>query len=69
MAGTVRHRQGGGGATGVWPRLADKLFCILVSQKTNPLHTLHGLPLGVSQLQAPYWIHPLLPVVQRALAA
>lgn len=69
LAGTVRQRQGGGGAKGVLPRMADKLFFILVYQKTNPLQTLHGLHLGLSQPQAHYWIHHLLPVVQRALAA
>jgi len=67
--GKVRQRQGGGGAKGGLPQMADKLLFILVYQKTNPLQTLHGLQFGLSQPQAHYWIHHLLPVVQRALAA
>jgi hypothetical protein len=49
--------------------MADKLFFILVFQKTNPLQTLHGLQFQLSQPQTNSWIHHLLPVLQRALAA
>jgi len=69
LAGTVRQRQGGGGATGVLPQMEDKLLFILVYQKTNPLQTMHGLQFALSQPQTNYWIHHLLPVLQRALAA
>ena len=41
--GKVRQRQSGGGAKGGLPQMADKLFFILVYQKTNPLQTMHGL--------------------------
>jgi len=41
----------------------------LVYQKTNPLQTLHALQFDLSQPQANYWIHQLLPVLQHALAA
>lgn len=67
--GKVRHRRGGGGAKGVLPQMADKLFFILVYQKTYPLQTMHGLQFDLSQPQTNYWIHHLLPVLQRALAA
>src|SRR6266446_5023985 len=67
--GKVRQRQGGGGAKGVLPQMADKLFFILVYQKTNPLQTMHGWQFDLSQAQTNYWIHRLLPVLQRALAA
>lgn len=67
--GKVRQRQGGGGATGVLPQMEDKLLFILVYQKTNPLQTMHGLQFALSQPQTNYWIHHLLPVLQRALAA
>jgi len=67
--GKVRHRQSGGGAKGVLPQMADKLLFILVYQKTNPLQTMHGLQFDLSQPQTHYWIHHLLPVLQRALAA
>src|SRR5438132_114008 len=67
--GKVRQRQGGGGAKGVLPQMEDKLFFILVYQKTNPLQTMHGLQFDLSQPQTNYWIHRLLPVLQRALAA
>ncbi len=67
--GKVRQRQSGGGAKGGLPQMADKLFFILVYQKTHPLQTMHGLQFELSQPQTHYWIHRLLPVLQRALAA
>ncbi len=67
--GKVRQRQRGGGAAGNLPQMEDKLFFILVYQKTHPLQTMHGLQFELSQPQTNYWIHRLLPVLQRALAA
>ena len=67
--GKVRQRQRGGGAKGVLPQMADKLLFLLVYQKTNPLQTMHGLQFDLSQPQTHYWMHHLLPVLQRALAA
>src|SRR5260370_10190566 len=67
--GKVRQRQSGGGAKGVLPHMEDKLLFILVYQKTNPLQTMHGLQFALSQPQTNYWMHHLLPVLQRALAA
>src|SRR4029453_12469259 len=46
--GKVRQRQSGGGAKGGLPQMADKLFFILVYQKTNPLQTMHGLQFELS---------------------
>ena len=66
-AGQARQRQGGGGATGVLADWEDKLLFILVYQKTYPLQTMQGLHFGLSQPQTNYWIHRLLPVLQRAL--
>jgi DDE superfamily endonuclease len=66
--GKVRQRQVGGGAKGALPQMADKLLFILVYQKTNPLQTMHGLSFALSQRQTNYWIHHLLPVLQRAFA-
>jgi hypothetical protein len=67
--GQPRQRRAGGGATGTLPQMEDKLLFILVFQKTNPLQTMHGLQFQLSQPQTNYWIHHLLPVLQRALAA
>jgi hypothetical protein len=67
--GKGRQRQGGGGAKGTLPQMADKLLFILVYQKTNPLQSMHGLQFQLSQPQTNYWIHRLLPVLQRAVAA
>ena len=67
--GKVRQRQSGGGAKGVLPHMEDKLFFILVYQKTNPLQTMHGWQFELSQPQSHSWIHRLLPVLKRALAA
>src|SRR4029434_9867677 len=67
QAGKTRQRHIGGCATGALPKSDDKLFFILVYQKTNPLQTMHGLQFGVIQPQASAWIHRLLPVLPQAL--
>src|SRR5260370_25124101 len=69
LEGKPRQRRAGGGATGTLPQMEDKLLFILVFQKTNPLQTMHGFQFQLSQPQTNYWIHHLLPVLQRALAA
>jgi len=69
QAGKPRRRRVGGGAKGALAQMTDKLLFILVYQKTQALQTMHGLHFGLSQPQANYWIHHLLPVLQRALAA
>src|ERR687888_1614774 len=69
LEGKPRQRRAGGGATGTLPQMEDKLLFILVFQKTNPLQTMQGLQFQLSQPQTHYWIHHLLPVLQRALAA
>lgn len=69
LEGKPRQRRAGGGTTGTLPQMEDKLLCILVFQKTNPLQTMHGLQFQLSQPQTNYWIHHLLPVLQRAFAA
>jgi hypothetical protein len=43
-----------------------QLVATLVSPKTTPLQTRHGLHLGVSQPQANAWIPRLLPVLHQA---
>jgi Helix-turn-helix of DDE superfamily endonuclease/DDE superfamily endonuclease len=68
-AGKPRQRRAGGGAKGVLHSFEDKLLFILIYQKTNPLQTMHALQFGLSQPQANYWLHQLLPVLQAALAA
>jgi Helix-turn-helix of DDE superfamily endonuclease/DDE superfamily endonuclease len=67
QAGQTRQRQIGGGATGALPKIEDKLFFILVYQKTHPLQTMHGFHFGLSQPQTNDWIHRLLPVLHQAL--
>jgi DDE superfamily endonuclease len=67
--GQARQRQVGGGAKGRLSQMEDKLLFLLVYQKTNPLQAMHGLHFGLSQPQTNYWIHRLLPVLRRALAA
>ena len=66
--GNVRQGHCGVGAQGVVSQMSVKLLFILVYQKTNPLQTRPGLQVGLSQPQPHYWIHHLLPVLQRALA-
>jgi len=65
--GTPRQRQFGGGATGAWPESADKLFCLLVYQTTQPLQTMHGWQCGMSQPHAHCWMHRRLPLWQQTL--
>jgi Helix-turn-helix of DDE superfamily endonuclease/DDE superfamily endonuclease len=67
LEGKARQRQPGGGSKGVLDQTEDRLLFILIYLKTNPLQTMHGLQFGLSQPQANYWIHHLLPVVQAAL--
>jgi len=68
-AGIPRQRRAGGGAKGVVQSFEDKFLFILIYQKTNPLQTMHALQFGLSQPQAHYWIHQLLPLLQQALVA
>ena len=65
--GQARQRSAGAGAVGQLRSAADKLLFILVYHKTHPLQLMHGLSFGLSQSQAPYWIHRLLPVLLQAL--
>src|SRR3989442_1041531 len=67
LDGQARQRRRGAGAKGKLPGRANKLLFILVYQKTNPLQTMHGLQFNLSQAQANYWIHHLLPLLQQAL--
>jgi hypothetical protein len=67
QAAKPRQRQVGGGAKGALPLMENKLLFLLVYQKTNPLQTMHGLQFDLSQPQANFWIHRLLPVLKQAL--
>jgi hypothetical protein len=67
--GKKRQRRVGGGSKGVLQTDADRMLFILVYLKTNPLQVMHGLQFDLSQAQANYWIHRLLPVVHEALDA
>jgi hypothetical protein len=66
--GQPRQRRLGGGAKGALAAAEDRLLFILVYQKTHPLQVMHALQFDLSQPQANYWIHRLLPVLQQALA-
>ena len=63
-----KQRASGGGRKSNLPSLRDKLLFILVYQKTAQLQTLHGLQFGLSQGRVNYWIHRLLPILQKTLA-
>lgn len=63
-----KQRKAGGGRKANLESLSDKLLFILVYQKTFQLQTMHGLQFGLSQGRANYWIHWLLPVLQKTLA-
>ncbi len=63
-----KQRKSGGGRKSKFANLSDKLLFILIYQKTIPLQTMHGLSFDLSQTQVNYWIHRLLPVLQRSLS-
>jgi hypothetical protein len=67
LEGKPRQRGIGGGAKGFLDHFENRLLFILVYQKTNPIQQMQGLQFGMSQSQANYWIHHLLPVLQQAL--
>ena len=50
-------------------QMEDNLLCHPRLPETHPLQTMHGLQFELSQPQTNYWMHRLLPVLQRALAA
>jgi DDE superfamily endonuclease/Helix-turn-helix of DDE superfamily endonuclease len=66
--GRLRKRQAGGGMKGRLDVMEDKLLFILVYEKTYQLQVMHGMQFGMSQAQANYWIHRLMPVLRDALA-
>jgi len=63
-----KQRATGGGRKSRFENLSDKLLFILIYQKTIPLQTMHGLQFGLSQTQVNYWVHRLMPVLQRSLS-
>lgn len=63
-----KQRSAGGGRKSKFENLSDKLLFILIYQKTIPLQTMHGLSFGLSQTQVNYWVHRLLPVLQKSLS-
>lgn len=66
--GKARKRQQGAGVRGKLATPASKLLFILAYQKGYELQVFLALHFGISQPQAHYWIHRLLPVLQEALA-
>jgi hypothetical protein len=67
--GQPRQRRTGAGRKGCLHSPEARLLFILVYTKTFPLQVLQGELFGLSQPQANYWIHRLLPLLQAALTA
>jgi hypothetical protein len=63
-----KQRASGGGRKSNLKTISDKLLFILVYQKTFQLQTMHALQFGLSQGRANYWIHRLLPVLQKTMS-
>lgn len=63
-----KQRAAGGGRKSGLKTMSDKLLFILVYQKTFQLQTMHALQFGLSQGRANYWIHRLLPVLQKTMS-
>jgi hypothetical protein len=66
--GTPRQRRVGAGPKEKLRADADKLLFILIYQKTYPIQEMLGLQFEISQPQANYWIHLLLPILKQTLA-
>lgn len=64
---TPRQRERGGGRTGAFKRLEDKLVFILFYFKFYPVQEVQGFFFGMGQSQAWEWIHRLTPILNRAL--
>lgn len=67
QAGKPRKRKTGGGRTCTLDSLEQKLFFVLVYQKTYPVQVLFGELFELSQSRANTWIHRLLPILRDAL--
>jgi len=63
-----KQRARGGGRKAKLATASDKLLFILVYQKTFQLQVMHGLQFGLSQGRVNYWVHRLLPVLQKSLS-
>ena len=66
--GKPRQRRVGAGPKGNLRADEDKLLFILIYEKTYPIQEMLGLQFGISQPQANYWVHLLLPILRQALA-
>lgn len=66
--GKPRQRRAGAGPKEKLRTDEDKLLFILMYQKTYPIQTMLGLQFEISQPQANYWIHLLLPILKQTLA-
>lgn len=64
---TPRQRERGGGRTGAFQRLEDKLVFILFYFKFYPVQEVQGFFFGMGQSQAWEWIHRLTPILNGAL--
>ena|SRR5258708_2756811 len=66
--GKPRRRQPGAGTKGKLDSIESKLLFVLAYQKGYELQVFLALQFGISQPQANYWIHRLMPLLQQALA-
>ena len=66
--GKPRQRRAGAGPKEKLRTDEDKLLFILIYQKTYPIQEMLGLQFGISQPQANYWVHLLLPILKQTLA-
>ncbi len=66
--GTPRQRRAGAGPKGKLRTDEERLLFILIYQKTYPIQEMLGLQFEISQPQANYWIHLLLPTLKQTLA-
>ena len=66
--GKPRQRRAGAGPKEKLRTDEDKLLFILIYEKTYPIQTMLGLQFELSQPQANYWIHLLLPILRQTLA-
>jgi hypothetical protein len=67
LQGTCRQRRAGGGRRGILDEAEQRLLFILVYRKLYPSQAMMGRMFEISQSRSNYWIHRLMPVLQRGL--
>ena len=67
VASGTRRRKPGGGTTGKWPTMTEKLLCVLYYDKTSPTFDGLGTQFARARSKAHENLHKLSPIVYDTL--